>query len=429
MKFKSTHKIQAIVFSLTFLLGCILLTTNYSYGSDVLGANTEEMVLEIPFDEGYFTDLTNTGLTIKVMDSGEYDFRLAELGIEIINTPNIFQTALDKRPEVTVRINTAKYENTINKVAEAIRTDQLEGTISLLGNKLFYTQGEVGKVMLKDSALFNLQQTLKNNESEIIFGIAKQQDLMTEKFEQVKSNFEIISEANYWIQFENNTVKINTDELIDSLEIVNNRITADREELKAVLDNALRSFYKTSIIEGLNDSANDTVAQTDGAISKIIDDIESGKVQKQNLYAATKVETSGTEGEYATRYSEVDLSQQKMYVWRNGKLVRTFQISSGAYDRTPTGEFEILNKATNTFSTIFQKWMPYWMAFAYLPEFSSYAGFHELTYWKDSNGNYVYEADDRIGQPVSGGCVRLSRGEAKEFYEMSEIGDKVLIHE
>lgn len=429
MRFKTIHKIQIVVFSLTFLLGCILLVTNYSYGSDVLGTNTEEMTIRIPFDKNYFSQLENTGLTIKVIESGEYTFRAENLGIKILDIPNDLQSAIDKRPEATIQINIDRFENIINKIAETIRTDQLEGTITLLGNQLIYTKGEVGKVMLKDNAIFNLLETLENNETEMIFGIAKQEDQMADKFRQVKDNFEFISNANYWIRFDDKTIKISNEDLVDSLEVVNNRITANREKLNDVLNDTLRPFYKTSKIEGINDYANDTIAQIDGAISKIIDDIESRNVQNHNLYTAEKIEVAGTNGEFAERYSEVDLSQQKMYVWQDRKKVKEYIISSGKNNWTPTGEFEILNKAPNTFSTIFQKWMPYWMAFSYLPRFKSYAGFHELTYWKDAEGKYVYDSEDNLGIPLSGGCVRLGRGEAKEFYEMSEIGDKVLIHE
>ena len=75
-------------------------------------------------------------------------------------------------------------------------------------------------------------------------------------------------------------------------------------------------------------------------------------------------EVPNTDGTVAQEYIEVDLSQQRMYLFRDGDVFNTYKISSGLYYPTPIGSFKVLNKAENAYSDIYNVWMPYWMAFA-----------------------------------------------------------------
>jgi len=133
-----------------------------------------------------------------------------------------------------------------------------------------------------------------------------------------------------------------------------------------------------------------------------------------------------TDGTEAEKYVEVDLSQQEMYLFSGGKLVDRMSVSTGLYYPTPVGEFKIINKAENAFSSIFGVWMPYWMAFEYSDELKAYLGIHELPY-KVVNGKRFYRFGNYIGEKKTGGCVALPVEKSERVFDFSEVGMKVMV--
>ncbi|MBP9670494.1 L,D-transpeptidase [Candidatus Woesebacteria bacterium] len=132
-------------------------------------------------------------------------------------------------------------------------------------------------------------------------------------------------------------------------------------------------------------------------------------------------------GELADRYLEVDLSQQKMYFFISGKLYKEYQISSGGEYPTPVGEFHILNKAPNAFSSIYNAWMPYWMGFKYAGDVGAYLGLHEIAYAVNEKGKRIYQSGNYIGEMMTGGCVAMSPTDSREIYNLSDVGMLVRI--
>jgi lipoprotein-anchoring transpeptidase ErfK/SrfK len=146
-----------------------------------------------------------------------------------------------------------------------------------------------------------------------------------------------------------------------------------------------------------------------------------------NILAATVALSPNTYGEKARKYIEVDISQQRMYLFLNGQPYATYGISSGLYDPTPRGEFTIINKATNAYSDIYDVWMPYWMGFYYHPTQKAYYGIHELPYKLTSDGQKIQRPREFIGSPHTGGCVALDIGASKEVYNFAEVGMPVYV--
>ena len=135
-----------------------------------------------------------------------------------------------------------------------------------------------------------------------------------------------------------------------------------------------------------------------------------------------------SDGNISDRYIEVDISQQKLYTFLHGKMIKTYRVSTGKDYPTPVGSFEILNKTGLGFSNIYNVWMPWWMGFNYSKELHAYFGIHELPYVL-KEGNKIQRPKDFIGVPNTGGCVALGVGEAKEVYQFADIGTKVIIYE
>ncbi len=135
-----------------------------------------------------------------------------------------------------------------------------------------------------------------------------------------------------------------------------------------------------------------------------------------------------TDGEIATKYIEIDISQQKLFTFNQGKLVKTYRVSTGKDYPTPVGRFAILNKAGLGYSSIYNVWMPYWMAFSFSDVLHAYFGIHELPYYY-TGGTKIQRPRDFIGAPNTGGCVALDIGDAKEVYQFSDIGTPVVIYQ
>ncbi len=106
----------------------------------------------------------------------------------------------------------------------------------------------------------------------------------------------------------------------------------------------------------------------------------------------------------------ISLSDQRATVYKNGKAVRSTDISSGrsGFD-TPSGAYVISDKQEDWESSIYKVPMPYFMRLS-CRDFGLHAG-------------YV------TGRPASHGCVRLPKDEAEVFFSLMQIGDPVIIEE
>lgn len=135
-----------------------------------------------------------------------------------------------------------------------------------------------------------------------------------------------------------------------------------------------------------------------------------------------------TEGEIADKYIEIDISQQKMFTFKNKTLVKTYRVSTGKDYPTPVGTFKILNKSGLGFSSIYNVWMPYWMGFEFSKELHAYFGIHELPYFY-SGSHKIMRPREFIGAPNTGGCVALDVGDSKEVYQFADIGTPVVIYQ
>jgi lipoprotein-anchoring transpeptidase ErfK/SrfK len=135
-----------------------------------------------------------------------------------------------------------------------------------------------------------------------------------------------------------------------------------------------------------------------------------------------------TEGGIADKYIEVDISQQKLFTFAKGKLIKTYRVSTGKDYPTPVGSFTILNKTGLGYSSIYNVWMPYWMGFAFSKELHAYFGIHELPYFY-TGSQKVQRPREFIGAPNTGGCVALDVGDAKEVYQFADIGTPVVIYD
>lgn len=179
------------------------------------------------------------------------------------------------------------------------------------------------------------------------------------------------------------------------------------------LATALTDKMRQSLADSTNAAVNATAAPVQLAAAVTV-------VPKQQVTVTP--ETSGVVPAIDTdlKFIQINLGQQKMYLFENRQLVNVFSISSGkAGYETPKGVHSIVNKATRPFSKIYGLYMPYWNAISNDGKY----GIHELPEWP---GGYK-EGESHLGRPVSHGCIRLGVGPAKFVYDWAPIGTAVVV--
>lgn len=120
---------------------------------------------------------------------------------------------------------------------------------------------------------------------------------------------------------------------------------------------------------------------------------------------------------------EIDVSEQRMYVWQGETLVWNFVVSTGlpGYP-TRRGTFEVQSRIPNAWSTAWQLWMPHWLGIYWAG--GSENGIHALPI---VNGQRLWGG--YLGSPISYGCVVLGTEDAELLYEWADIGTPVVIRD
>ena len=118
-------------------------------------------------------------------------------------------------------------------------------------------------------------------------------------------------------------------------------------------------------------------------------------------------------------YVEVSISQQRMWLFKNGKcIVDTPVVTGNRYTAdTPKGYFDMYSRATNTVlvGADYASPVDYWMAF------SGGCGIHDAS-WRSSFGGNIYTYNG------SHGCVNTPYSAVKKIYNNTTYGTPVIVH-
>lgn len=116
------------------------------------------------------------------------------------------------------------------------------------------------------------------------------------------------------------------------------------------------------------------------------------------------------------KYIDVDLAKKKIWLYEDGWCLAEYQVHKHGSPSMPTprGQFKVLTKERNHFSSSAHVWMPWSMHF--------YGGsfLHGIPYFPDG----------RILQGAySHGCIQIPTDQAEKIYQFAEIGIPVLVHD
>lgn len=135
--------------------------------------------------------------------------------------------------------------------------------------------------------------------------------------------------------------------------------------------------------------------------------------------------TSKTKTIKTNKRIEVDLTNQITSAYEGDRLVYRFLVSTGKWDRTPTGNYEIWTKVRKQKMSGGSKSMG---TYYYLPNVQYVMFFYNNKIPK-KDGYSFHEAywHNNFGVPMSHGCVNMKLAESKLLYEWADVGTKVNI--
>ena len=119
---------------------------------------------------------------------------------------------------------------------------------------------------------------------------------------------------------------------------------------------------------------------------------------------------------------EVDISEQRLRAYENDSLVFDWLCSTGIPSMpTRYGDFQILDKIPEAWSSAWSLRMPYWMGIYWAG--ASENGIHALPILRDGSTLWA----GYLGSRVSFGCIVLDTANAATLYDWAEIGTPVKI--
>lgn len=393
------------------------------------------------------------------------DFKVDEAidqGLNLLGDLNFFQRIFQelnilfysRQLDLAMGFDNDKLSSQLNSVAPNLFKEAKDASISTSNGAIEIIAEEWGQIInlekFKNDLTYNINNhrltneiTLKTIEIEPKIKswqlqVLKSQieDLVEEEimlFDEAKDQRYTISSSEIasWITLKDNQgqmgIDFSTGEIKSFIEQIAKKIDQKmikkqiNEENDQVLTEGKDGRYldQDKLFEEINliiHARKDKIPETNQEIKLTIE--ETAFTEERIKVSAAGPET-GTPNLAEGKYIEINLSQQKMYLYNSADLQGSFTVSTGKWSMpTPEGTFYIQNKIDRAWSNKYKLYMPYWQSIG-----GGY-GIHELPEWP----NGTKEGEDHLGTPVSHGCIRLGVGPAETVYNWTEIGTVVFIH-
>lgn len=119
----------------------------------------------------------------------------------------------------------------------------------------------------------------------------------------------------------------------------------------------------------------------------------------------------------------VSLDKQRVYLddETTNKRLYTMVCSSGKDNTTPKGTFAVQERGDSFFNGELNEGANYWVSWLYHGVYL----FHSIP--TDASGNYEVKEGEKLGQPASHGCIRLSVPDAKWLFDNIPQGTTVVV--
>ena len=214
------------------------------------------------------------------------------------------------------------------------------------------------------------------------------------------------------------------------------KVTFDKDAVKKYIDELGDKYDTLCENRKFTTARGDTVTvkggyygwkiDQDAEYDHLIKDIKSGEEVNREPEYKTRAVTHG-DIDIGDTYAEVDLTNQKVYFTKNGKVVFSSDCVTGnvsAGHATPQGTYSLTYKTRDAVlrgsknadgEYEYESPVSYWMPF------NGGIGFHDAT-WRSSFGGSIYKTAG------SHGCVNMPKSNAAKLYELVEKGIPVVCY-
>lgn len=121
----------------------------------------------------------------------------------------------------------------------------------------------------------------------------------------------------------------------------------------------------------------------------------------------------------------VVFSQSRQRVWLIDdaeEVTRTYLVSGSVYDNLDPGEYAVYSRSQDAVGVDNSGTMKYFVRFAH-GDTGAAIGFHDIPV---DDGHRLQSLDD-LGTPMSHGCVRQRRSDAKALWDFAPLGTRVVV--
>jgi len=385
--------------------------------------DTEKIIIEVN-DKKIVTTLKDLGIKLQSSQTISEAYGIGR-------TANFLKT--DKNIHLAIAINQDIISETIKKFDAEIIKPATDAKVYIENGEIKIKKEENGATIDFKGAeqafqgiAFGKNYIYKIN-TKIEFPQVAQADLM-----ETKANAQKILDREITLVLDNKTFSPSLEQKWEMLVIEGKTISFSNEgidEYLLAISNKVnvkavpQRIYEDGAIE--TEGKDGLILDTEKALAEIKIALSGEKTQvalamKEDKRKISHINRPFTPGLYPGKYIEVNLATQTLYQMEGQSVVGSHRVSSGKPGMsTPTGTYSILSKVNRAYSSTYNLYMPYWMAFV-----GSKYGLHELPEW----ANGYKEGQNHLGIPVSHGCVRLGIGDAAQVYNWAEVGTPVYIH-
>ena len=308
--------------------------------------------------------------------------------------------------------------------------------IELMDNKFVVVDEIEGNVIKKKKFLAAVKEHIYNNETFMDIneeGYYKKPKIYSDDKKITvpmdtlnKYNNSVI---NYEIEGHNEVVDPSVFSAWVDIDLKKKKVSINRDKVAEYVQNMARKYDTWSSSREFKTTGAGTITIKGGTygwlierkaeVDRLIKDIESGQeISREPIYRYKA--KSRTPNDIGKTYVEIDISRQRMWFYKDGKLIVETPVVTGRPTPsryTPVGVYPLNYKTKDAtlsgqgYSSKVKLWMP----------FNNNIGIHDAS-WRSNFGGEIYKSRG------SHGCINTPYAAVQKIYPLLEKGDPIVVY-
>jgi len=118
----------------------------------------------------------------------------------------------------------------------------------------------------------------------------------------------------------------------------------------------------------------------------------------------------------------LDISGQRVWLIEEGAATRTYLVSGSTHRNLSPGSYEVYSRSQTATSYDLSSTMRYFARFTHGARAA--IGFHDIP--RDNDGKPI-QRRDQLGTPLSAGCIRQAKPDARALWRFAPVGTTVVV--